>query len=121
VLVGEAGRKHEQGGYDLALVSTDLDSPIVGILARYAARWSIEVAIFDGKQTAGVAQARNRVPEAVERTVPFGFCCLSLAILWYAIAGHTPEVVAQRRRRAPWYASKKNPRSRTCLLLSGGY
>ncbi|MGH3922809.1 MAG: hypothetical protein ACRDTT_08075, partial [Pseudonocardiaceae bacterium] len=24
-------------------------------------------------------------------------------------AGHTPEVVAERRRRAPWYACKRNP------------
>ncbi|MGH8887580.1 MAG: hypothetical protein ACRDYX_20910 [Egibacteraceae bacterium] len=41
--------------------------------------------------------------------MPFGFYCLSLVILWYAIAGHTPDVVAERRRRAPWYAAKKNP------------
>jgi hypothetical protein len=41
--------------------------------------------------------------------VPFGLVCLSLVIVWYALAGHTPEVVADRRRRAPWYASKKDP------------
>lgn len=109
VLVGETGREHERGSYDLALVTTDLDSPTVTIVAWYAARWSIEVAIFDAKQTAGVGQARNRTPKAVERTVPFGFCCLSLVILWYALTGHTPEVVAERRRRAPWYACKANP------------
>jgi DDE superfamily endonuclease len=109
VLVREAGRDHERGGYDLALVTTDLDSPAADIVARYACRWSIEVAIFDAKQTAGVGQARNRAPKAVERTVPFGFYCLTLVILWYALAGHTPEVVAERRRRAPWYASKKDP------------
>jgi DDE superfamily endonuclease len=109
VLVGEIGRKHERGAYDLALVTTDPNSPAVAIVTRYACRWSIEVAIFDAKQTAGVGQARNRVPDAVERTVPFGFHCLDLVILWYALAGHTPEVVAERRRRAPWYASKKSP------------
>jgi hypothetical protein len=90
VLVRETGRDHGRGGYDLALVTTDPNSPTVAIVARYAARWSIEVAIFDGKQTAGVGQARNRVPDAVERTVPFGLCCLTLAIIWYAIAGHSP-------------------------------
>jgi DDE superfamily endonuclease len=109
VLVREIGRRHGRGGYDLALVTTDLDSSAADIVARYACRWSIEVAIFDAKQTAGVGQARNRVPTAVERTVPFGFCCLTLAILWYAIAGHAPEVVAERRRCAPWYGSKTNP------------
>ena len=89
VLVREAGRKHTRGEYDLALVTTDLDSPTVAVVARYAARWSIEVAIFDGKQTAGVGQARNRVPKAVERTVPFGFYCLDLVICgtpWPGIA-----------------------------------
>ncbi|MGH8909397.1 MAG: ABC transporter substrate-binding protein [Egibacteraceae bacterium] len=61
------------------------------------------------KQPAGVGQARNRTPRAVERTVPFGLLCLSLAIVWYAQAGHSPEVVAERRRRAPWHACKANP------------
>jgi hypothetical protein len=42
VLVCEAGRNHERGGYDLALVTTDLDGPMVDIVARYAARWSIQ-------------------------------------------------------------------------------
>ncbi|MGH8885658.1 MAG: IS701 family transposase [Egibacteraceae bacterium] len=106
VLVREAGRDH---GYDSALAATDPDSSAADVVARYAARWSIQVAVFDGEQTAGAGQARNRAPEAVERTAPFGFCCLSLAVLWHAIAGHTPEVVAERCRRAPWYACKRNP------------
>lgn len=91
------------------MVTTDLDTPAADLVARYAARWSIEVAILDAKQTAGVGQARNRVRKAVERTVPFGFLCLSLVIVWYAICGHSPEVVAERRRRAPWYTSKVDP------------
>ncbi|MGH8901879.1 MAG: hypothetical protein ACRDYA_09400 [Egibacteraceae bacterium] len=93
----------------MALVTTDPDSPAAGIAARYAARWSIQARDLRRKQTAGVGQARNRAPNAVERTAPFGFSCLSLAILWYAIAGHSPDVVAQRRRHAAWYGTKKNP------------
>jgi DDE superfamily endonuclease len=110
VLVREAGRRREWGGYALALVTTDLDSSAADISSPGMRRdGRSRIAIFDAKQTAGVGQARNRTPDAVERTVPFGFCCLSLAILWYALAGHSPEVVAERRRRAPWYASKQNP------------
>ncbi len=30
-------------------------------------------------------------------------------ILWYALHGHHPDVVAEHRARAPWYASKTNP------------
>ena len=48
------------------------------------------IAIFDGKQTAGVGQAPTAPPKAAERTAPFGFYCLSLAILWLALAGHAP-------------------------------
>jgi hypothetical protein len=58
-------------GYDLALVTTDLTATPQEILARYAARWSIEVTFFDVKNILGVGQARNRVRRAVERTVPF--------------------------------------------------
>jgi hypothetical protein len=67
-----------------------------------------------------VGQARNRVAKAVERTVLFGLVCLSVVIVWYALAGHRPEVVAERRRRAPWYACKAERRWRTCSLSSGG-
>jgi hypothetical protein len=58
-------------GYDIALVTTDLTATPEDILARYAARWSIEVTFFDVKNILGVGQARNRVRRAVERTVPF--------------------------------------------------
>ena len=30
-------------------------------------------------------------------------------ILWYALCGHHPDVVAEHRARAPWYLSKANP------------
>ena len=56
----------------MALVSTDLAATTSQDIQRYAARWSIEVAIQDAKQNAGVGQARNRLPRAVQRTVPFG-------------------------------------------------
>lgn len=69
VLIRDTGRAH---GFDLALVSTDLAASPAAIIERYAARWSIEVAIEDAKQLFGVGQARNRTAEAVRRTVPFG-------------------------------------------------
>lgn len=96
-------------GYDLALITTDLVAGAACIIERYAARWSIEVAFEDSKQLAGVGEARNRVRAAVERTAPFGFLCLSLAIVWYALFGHSPEVVAEHRARARWYTTKRNP------------
>ncbi len=96
-------------GDDLALVTTDLDASAEPVVCRYAARWSVEVAIFDSKQTFGVGQAYNRTPAAVRRTVPFGLYTLSLTIIWYALDGYHPDDVAEQRARAPWYHTKTEP------------
>jgi hypothetical protein len=108
VLLREADTTRSRG-YDLALVTTDTDAPPQQVISRYAARWSVEVAIFDSKQTFGVGQARNRTPNAVRRTVPFGLCALTLTIVWYALHGHHPDDVAHHRARAPWYLTKTDP------------
>lgn len=102
-------RDRHASGYGIALVSTDLTASPAQIVERYASRWSIEVAIEDAKQTTGVGQARNRLPAAVQRTVPFELIISSLAICWYAVAGHRPEDVTAARQLAPWYRSKTQP------------
>jgi hypothetical protein len=96
-------------GYDLALITTDLTTPATTIVARYAARWSIEVAIEDAKQITGVGEARNRTPAAVHRTVPFGLITQSLVVTWYALNGYDRTDVAQRQAQAPWYTTKTTP------------
>lgn len=96
-------------GYELALITTDLDETPAQVIERYADRWSIEVAFEEAKQLAGVGDARNRVRAAVERTVPFQFLCMTLASVWYALFGHHPDVVAEHRARAPWYRTKTAP------------
>jgi hypothetical protein len=96
-------------GYQLALLSTDLTSNPAEIITRYAARWSIEVAIEDAKQITGVGQARNRVEAAVHRTVPFGLLTQTLITIWYAQHGDHHATIAERRRQAPWYRSKTHP------------
>jgi hypothetical protein len=111
ILVRDTGRPTTTTGhgYDIALVTTDLAATPAQIIARYAARWSIEVTFSDVKDLLGVGQARNRVPRAVERTVPFGLYCHSILILWYALHGHDQDVTAHRRARAPWYRTKTEP------------
>jgi hypothetical protein len=100
---------HDDRGYGLRLVTTDLTSSAEDLVARYAARWCIEVAFSDARQILGVGQARNRTRKAVERTVPFGLICLSLTVVWYAAAGHAPADVAEHRSRARWYTTKTEP------------
>jgi SRSO17 transposase len=109
ILLRDNTRKTKTSGYDIALVTTDLTATPEEIIARYAARWSIEVTFFDVKNILGVGQARNRVTKAVERTVPFGLFCHSLLILWYALHGHPATDTARRRAAAPWYSSKTEP------------
>jgi hypothetical protein len=105
VLVREPG----DNGYGLAIFTTDRDSAIETIVARYAHRWPIETAIAAGKQLLGIGQARNRLKRAVERTVPFEFVVYSLVIVWYALHGHHPDDLDSRRRTQPWYRHKDEP------------
>jgi len=43
----------------------------------------------------------------VERLVPFGLVCMSLAICWYARHGQPARDLAAHRARAPWYCTKR--------------
>jgi hypothetical protein len=95
--------------YDLALFTVDTTTTAAGVVQRYAVRWSIEPSNATSKQQTGVGQARNRVPRAVERTVPFGMLVPTLVIVWYALHGYHPDDVLTRRLAEPWYDSKTEP------------
>ncbi len=94
-------------GYQLALVTTDLAATPAQVIERYANRWSEETAFLDARHLAGVGQARTRTKRSVERLVPFGLVCLSLAIVWYARHGQPAHDLAAHRARAPWYRTKQ--------------
>jgi hypothetical protein len=93
-------------GYELALVTTDLAATPAAVIERYATRWSAEQAFLDARHLVGVGQARTRTKRSVKRLVPFGLCCLSVAICWYARHGHPAHDLAAHRARAPWYRTK---------------
>lgn len=95
--------------YQIALITTDLHASIAQVIARYADRWSIEVCFQDAKHVVGVGEARNRVKQAVERTVPFGLLCQTITIVWYALHGDPAADVRRRRQQAPWYQRKRDP------------
>jgi len=99
----------EPGKPGLALVTTDMATPATTVIERYATRWAIEVAFADAKNITGAGEARNRLPQAVERTVPFALFTQSIVIIWYHLAGHHPAITRDRRHRAPWYATKTCP------------
>ncbi|MGV9310516.1 hypothetical protein ACWDLG_44780 [Nonomuraea sp. NPDC003727] len=69
-----------------------------------------EIARLFGRLSQTCGQARNRTVKAVERTLPLGMVAYSLVIIWYAChAHHAVDVVAEHRRRAPWYRTKGQP------------
>ncbi len=104
VLVRDPGTTN---GFDLALVSTDLAATPAELVCRYAARWSVEQAFFDGKHLIGVGQARNRTPKAIQRTVPFTLACQTLLSVWYATTQTASGDLALHRRLRPWYRHKR--------------
>lgn len=54
ILVREPG---QPDGYELALVSTDLDASPAALVERYASRWAVEVLFEEARQVAGVGHA----------------------------------------------------------------
>jgi hypothetical protein len=73
---------------------------------------------LEARHILGVGQARSRTPTAVTRTLPLGLIAYSLVIVWYARhAHHTTDVVAEHRRRSPWYRTKRQPSFDDMLVL----
>ena len=103
-------------GYDLALVTTDLDAAPAALVARYAARWAIEQAFADARNVLGAGEARNRGRRAVERTVPFAMLVHTLIICWYARSGYDPADIDHRRAAQPWYRTKTEPAFEDMLI-----
>jgi DDE superfamily endonuclease len=93
----------------MGVLCTDTSADAAEILRRYAQRWTIEVAFAEAKGQLGVGQTRNRVQAAVERSVPFGFLCRALVLIWYALHGDPDTDIARRRKHAPWYRQKTTP------------
>ncbi len=92
-------------GFDVAIASTNADVPAAELLSRYDSRWTIETCNQEAKAH-GVGQARNRVQQAVRRTVPFGFLAQTITIAWYQLHGDPDADLASRLRTAPWYRQK---------------
>jgi hypothetical protein len=92
-------------GFDVALASTATTATAAALIARYDSRWTIETCHQEAKAH-GVGDARNRVQNAVERTVPFGFLTQTITIAWYQVHGNPDHDLSARRKAAPWYRQK---------------
>jgi hypothetical protein len=88
-----------------AFYSTCHDAAPEEVIARYASRWSLEVANHDSKQHLGFEEPQGWSRNAVERTAPVAMLLYSLVVLWFAKEGHRDYQPLDR----PWYASKAEP------------
>ena len=95
--------------YDLGLFTLDTQAGPAAITERYSWRWPIEPSNATGKQLPGAGDACNRVEQAVERTVPFGFLTQTLLIVWYARWANDPADIERAARLCPWYTTKTGP------------
>jgi DDE superfamily endonuclease len=88
-----------------AFYSTCADALAEQVIAWYARRWSIEVALHDSKQHLGFEEPQGWSRRAVERTAPVAMLLYGLIVLWFAREGHR----SWRPLNCPWYASKAEP------------
>ena len=92
---------------DDVFFSTDITATPQSILQTYAARWSLEVAIRDSKQTLGFERSQARTPNAVKRSGPFAFVSYTLTVAWFCQHGYRlyPKGIVVM----PWYRNKRTP------------
>jgi hypothetical protein len=88
-----------------AFFTTDLEASIPDILMRYAARWSLEVAFHDSKQTLGFEDPQGWSSKAALRTAPTAMLLYSLVVAWFATQPGR-RVLSPTR---PWYRQRSRP------------
>ena len=86
---------------------TDPTVDDVEIVERFAARWSIEETIHDGKQFGGFEQVQGWCPRTVERQAPMGLIVQTLVKAWYLRHGACAR--SAQPRRTAWAMNKDHP------------
>jgi hypothetical protein len=88
-----------------AFYSTRADASAEQVIAWYAMRWSVEVAIHDSKQHLGFEEPQGWSRPAALRTAPVAMLLYNLIVMWFAREGHRN----WRPLDCPWYTSKAEP------------
>jgi len=69
---------------DTVFFDTDCSAPKEAILARYSARWSIEITNRETKHLLGTADPQCRTQKAVIRAPLIGLWAYSFVVIWFA-------------------------------------
>lgn len=86
---------------------TDPTVDDVEIIERFAARWPIEEAIRDAKQTGGFEQVQGWCPRTVARQAPLAMIVQTLVKAWYL--RHGVRAPAAQPHGTDWSQSKTHP------------
>lgn len=89
---------------------TDPTVAEVQIVERFAARWSVEETIHDGKQHGGFEQVQGWCPKTVVRQAPLALVVQTLVKVWYLrhVAGRKAPVPGGADER-DWMPQKDHP------------
>jgi hypothetical protein len=99
------------------LITTDLTTPAVELIAAYLARWEVEVNFRDEKTLLGVGQAQVRSPQAVGRAPAFLVACYSM-LLWSGISVFGDQRTAEFEPLPAWRNLKPaRPSTRDLIRL----
>lgn len=89
------------------MVCTDPTVSDAEIIERFAARWSIEEAIQQGKQTGGMEKVQGWCPRTVLRQAPMAMIVATLVTAWYV--QHGVRARWAQPRGSDWTPSKDHP------------
>jgi len=89
------------------MVCTDATVSEAEIIERFAARWSIEEAIQQGKQVGGMEQVQGWCPRTVVRQAPMAMIVQTLVTTWYLQYG--VQARWAQPRGSDWTPSKNHP------------
>ncbi len=89
---------------DIVFFDSDATSSPENVIARYAARWSIEITNREAKQLHGADEPRCRKEKSVMRAPMFAYWAYSLVVLWFVRQfSAAKDLVIDP---APWYRKK---------------
>lgn len=89
------------------MVCTDPTASDAEIIERFAARWSIEEAILQGKQIGGMERVQGWCPRTVVRQAPLAMIVMTLVTAWYL--RHGARARWAKPRGSDWTPSKDHP------------
>ena len=104
----EARSKKRRQRYLEVFFTTDLGLSMIEILQEYQGRWSVEITIWQARQSFGLGQDRCRRYRRIVGINAFRLLLIAAQVLWFAEEVASAESMDLVRYR-PWYVGKQGP------------